>query len=117
MSRTLFDGQNKQTEYESKLSICEHAGESTVPKELTSFSAPPLHKGGNLLANLQLRVFVSPFYQMARRDGHTPAKKRYNKIAYKWLNIDTICCDYDMFPHTYRVELIDILYDRLINIP
>ena len=67
MSRTLFDGQNKQTEYESKLSICEHAGESTVPKELTSFSAPPLHKGGNLLANLQLRVFVSPFYQMARR--------------------------------------------------
>ena len=65
MSRTLFDGQNKQTEYESKLSICEHAGESTVPKELTSFSAPPLHKGGNLLANLQLRVFVSPFYQMA----------------------------------------------------
>lgn len=67
MSRTLFDGQNKQTEYESKLAICEHAGESTVPKELTSFSAPPLHKGGNLLANLQLRVFVSPFYQMARR--------------------------------------------------
>ena len=66
LSRTLFDGQNKQTEYESKLSICEHAGESTVPKELTSFSAPPLHKGGNLLANLQLRVFVSPFYQMAR---------------------------------------------------
>ena len=47
MSRTLFDGQNKQTEYESKLAICEHAGESTVPKELTSFSAPPpLHKGG-----------------------------------------------------------------------
>ena len=67
MSRTLFDGLNKQTEYESKLAICEHAGESTVPKELTSFSAPPLHKGGNLLANLQLRVFVSPFYQMARR--------------------------------------------------
>ena len=66
MSRTLFDGLNKQTEYESKLAICEHAGESTVPKELTSFSAPPLHKGGNLLANLQLRVFVSPFYQMAR---------------------------------------------------
>lgn len=47
MSRTLFDGLNKQTEYESKLAICEHAGESTVPKELTSFSAPPpLHKGG-----------------------------------------------------------------------
>ena len=46
MSRTLFDGLNKQTEYESKLAICEHAGESTVPKELTSFSAPPpLHKG------------------------------------------------------------------------
>ena len=42
MSRTLFDGLNKQTEYESKLAICEHAGESTVPKELTSFSAPPL---------------------------------------------------------------------------
>ena len=68
MSRTLFDGLNKQTEYESKLAICEHAGESTVPKELTSFSAPPLSiRGVNLLANLQLRVFVSPFYQMARR--------------------------------------------------
>ena len=27
---------------------------------------PHLHKGVNLLANLQFRVFVSPFYQMAR---------------------------------------------------
>ena len=25
LSRTLFDGLNKQTEYESKLAICEHA--------------------------------------------------------------------------------------------
>ena len=28
---------------------------------------PPAFRGGNLLANLQLRVLVSPFYQMARR--------------------------------------------------
>ena len=68
MSRTLFDGLNKQTEYESKLAICEHAGESTVPKELTSFSAPPLSiRGVNLLAKLQFRVSVSLFYQNTRR--------------------------------------------------
>lgn len=68
MSRTLFDGLNKQTEYESKLAICEHAGESTVPKELTSFSAPPLSiRGVNLLAKLPLRVTVLSFYQNTRR--------------------------------------------------
>ena len=68
MSRTLFDGLNKQTEYESKLAICEHAGESTVPKELTSFSAPPLSiRGSNLYAKRQFRVLVSLIYQNTRR--------------------------------------------------
>ena len=33
----------------------------------SSIIAPPSSKGVNLLANLQLRVLVSPFYQMARR--------------------------------------------------
>ena len=69
MSRTLFDGLNKQTEYESKLAICEHAGESTVPKELTSFSAPPLSiRGSNLYAKLpNFRVKVKTHYPLKEK--------------------------------------------------